>query len=141
MPKTATKRSLQAHHHVAIEMRYVGKTYSQIAEDLTAQFKRDFRADVVARWFRSNGILELEYLDYARKENDRRRQFVVEELKKVIPKIPLKFEQLLDRTYMIPIKKTGEVVNTNIPQLDIVTVSTLKTLCEILGFKIQDAPL
>lgn len=129
MPTSAhfkKKFELKGFHYQAIEFRYEGKTYNEITTLLTEKYQKPFKENTVRHWFTSKRFLEKEYIDYAKKENDRRRQVVLEELKKIVPKIPLKFDALLERK--------GKFGN---PILDMVTVSTLKYLCEILNFKVE----
>ena len=128
-----------AYHHEAVELRYSGKPYAEVAAILTEKYKRDFRDATVRRWFMTKGILESEYLDYSKKENERRRNLILEEIKKLLPMIPAKFQQLLERVATHPFTgaKLKDENNQTIPKLDTVTVTTLKTLCEILGFKVE----
>lgn len=111
---------LQAYHFRAIELRYSGNTYKEVATQLETEFKKSFKDQTIRFWFSKNGQLDELYLDYARQENDRRRQHMREELKKLLPEIPKKFEALLNR-----------------PQIDTLTLRTVKELCSVLGFKLQ----
>ncbi len=120
------KFELRGYHHQAIEFRYEGKTYKEITTLLTEKYQKPFKVDTIRRWFISSGLLEKEYIDYAKKENERRKQFVLEELKKLIPKIPITFDALLGRK-----DKDGN------KKLDAVTIRTLELLCEILNFKVE----
>ncbi|OGX31833.1 MAG: hypothetical protein A2787_06525 [Omnitrophica WOR_2 bacterium RIFCSPHIGHO2_01_FULL_48_9] len=129
MQQIATKINFRGYHYAAVELRYEGKTYSTVAEELAKRYHKDFHAQSVRRWFMRGGILETEYLDFASKENERRRQLVFEELKKILPKIPQKFDALLERR-----DETGR------EKLDSVTLGTLKVLCEILDFKVKAGP-
>lgn len=116
-----------AYHDRAVELRYQGKTYAEIALLLTDEFKKDFRDDRIRKWFSlSTGILAHKYLEYARMENDRRRQVIMEELKKVAGRIPATFDLLLDRKYQ-----------DGTPKADMTTVAALKLACEVMGFKIE----
>ena len=115
---------------MAIELRYEGKTYSEISMLLSQKFKFDFKEGTVRKWFQRGGMLELMYLDYARKENDRRRQVIVEELKKVTQVIPEKYSDILNRQ-LTNLDDEGQLKANEVVR------KTLKDLCDILGFKIQ----
>jgi len=117
---------LQKYHYEAIEMRYRGLTYKEICKELQKTSPRPVKESTIMNWFSRRGMLGKEYLDYAKKENHRRRQVVLEELKKIVLKIPAKYDALLDRVD----SKGGE-------KLDMVTRATLKDLCELLGFKFE----
>lgn len=77
------------------------------------------------------GILEQEYIDYAKKENERRRRVVAEEMKKIIPKIPQKYVEILERSIESLDPET-------VVKRDNVTVKLLKDLCLLLGFKLNE---
>jgi len=141
--KSETKSGfkLMSYHYRAVELRYSGTIHKEIAEILRGEFGKNFSDSKVRHWFAGGGLLETYFLDYSRKENERRRNEVIERMKTILPKIPEKFEQLLDRVMVAPF--TGEKIidketNKPVPQLDSVTINTLKTLCDILGFKITD---
>lgn len=129
---------LMAYHYEAIEQRYLGNTYPAVAEYLTGKYKRDFNPETVRWWFSQKGYLFDLYIDYAARENERRRRLMQEELRKLVPSIPKKFADLLNRVQRVPF--TGEVLKDpdskkEIDKLDMTTVAALKLLCEILDFK------
>lgn len=130
-PKTPKEFKFRRYHFLAIELRYQGKTYKEITENLTTVFKVSFRPDRIGHWFATDGILEKAYIDYARKENERIRRFIHEELKKLLPRIPKKLEELLQRR-----DEFGQ------PKLDAVTLGAIRTLCDLLDLKesIQEGP-
>ncbi len=125
---SATKHplfQLQGHHHRAIELRYEGKTYKEITGHVAMEFRKGVHPDTVKKWFGRGGLLEGEYMDYARGENDRRRGLMREELKKLVGMIPPKLEQIIKR-----IDGTG--------QPDMVALMGIKTLIEVLGVSAND---
>jgi len=116
---------LQAYHHRAVELRYEGNTYKSIAGYIAVEYKRAFNDDSVRRWFSRGGLLADAYMDYAREENDRRRQLMREELKKLVVKIPKKLEQIMDRV-------------DQLGQPDMVALMAIKTLIDVLGITASD---
>ncbi len=131
-----------AYHYRAVELRYAGKNYPEIAEALTTEFKKDFTHDRMRKWFARKGILETQYLDYAKKENERRRQEIMEEAKKILPLIPQKYHDLLTKRFVIN-AISGEFIKDEngkkVEKLDSITVNALRNFCEMLGFKIENA--
>jgi len=125
----------QGYHYKAIEKRYHGKSYLEISTELSAEFNKAIRHQTVRRWFMRGGILESEYVDYCSKENDRRQKAMFQQMKKIVIKIPAKFDELLERQIYAKDKQTGEIVETGIKQCDMVTVQTLKLIVEMLGLK------
>lgn len=129
-----------AYHYEAVELRYTGKNYTEITTALTAKYNKEFKLDTVRHWFSRGGYLEKEYLDYAKKENLARQAVTVEELRKLAPKIPIIFSELLERVARKPF--TGEVMNDDkgkpLRKLDMVTVVALKNLMAAMGFKMPD---
>lgn len=125
-------------HMRAIELRYEGKTHAEISEVLTNEFGKKHKLDKIMHWFAHGGRLELAYLDFAKKENERRRQLVMEQMKQVLELIPQKALELLSRKATNPF--TGETLRDKdgkpISKADMVTVATLKLLMEALGFKV-----
>ena len=120
-----------AYHYEAIELRYQGKTYNEIAAYLTEKFKKDFKDERMRQWFKSGGILEAMYMDHSRKENDRRRKFVMEEMKKLYSTIPKNYQEILERP-ITELTKGQRIMQ------DSVKAKVLKDLCGILGFTISD---
>src|SRR3990167_1680378 len=82
----------QAYHHEAVELRYQGKTYLEISLIIAKKYGRDFKESTCRAWFGRGHILDTVYLDYARQENERRRQATREELKKLVSVLPITFE-------------------------------------------------
>lgn len=123
--KVPKKFKFRRYHHLAIELRYGGKTYKEIAESLTKIFKVNIRPDRIGHWFASSGILEQPYLDFANKESERSRRLVLEELKKLAPRIPKKLIALLERS-----DESGK------PKLDAVTLGTLKLMCDMFNVNV-----
>lgn len=124
MLQSATKRPLQGFHYAAVELRYQGKTYPSITAVLSETFSRDFKEQSVRRWFADRGLLHEEYLDYATVTNKERRELIVNAMHQLLPLIPRTFEALLNR----------KDVNGN-DKLDMVTLKTLKLLCDYFGVK------
>ena len=123
-PKSRIKFKFRRYHHLAIELRYEGKTYKEISEQLSEVFKVNFRPDRIGHWFASNGILEEPYIDFAKKENERVRRFVSEQLKGLLSRIPEALEGLLNR-----VDETGN------PRRDALTLATIRLLIEIVDLK------
>lgn len=152
MPPNNTKKEevnkrkpikLMAYHFEAVELRYLGQTYGAIAAELQKKYGKDFRDDRVRRWFARDGILEAMYNDYSAKENERRRKLMLAELQKLYPKIPAKFQALLDRVKRHPFtgkELIDEKTNKPIEQVDQTTLKTLVALANLLGFKVTALP-
>lgn len=122
MPRTKNKPfKMRAMHYRAIELRYEGKSHPDISEILSKEFSMDIVVERVRRWFMSGGALDNHYLEYAKKENHRRRRLMVQELQKLAPKYVKRFEELLDRRDI-----SGAL------KLDAVTVNTLRELAKNL---------
>lgn len=119
-----------AYHYEAIELRYQGKGYDEMAQYLTEKYKKDFKIERLRKWFMTGGILADMYLDYARQENDRRRKFVMEEMKKLLPTIPKTYQEIIERT--LPDLTNGQKIYH-----DSVKRQVLKDLCELFGFKLE----
>jgi hypothetical protein len=125
-------RKLYGQHMRAIELRYQGNTYQKISDILTQEFGGQKLIEPrIRRWFNRGGVLDAEYLDYAKKENERRRRHIVEEMKKVTAEIPKNYSKILNRdeSSLSPSKLIGR---------DLVLKGVLKDLCQLLGFKIED---
>ncbi len=75
--KTENVKKLYELHEIAIEMRYAGNTYEEISKALTDKFDKNHTPGKVRRWFQSGGMLDKPYFDYAKKENERRRQYMM----------------------------------------------------------------
>lgn len=116
---------LQAYHRRAIELRYEGQTYKEICGHLGVEFKIGKHPDTIKRWFGKDGLLAQHYADYAKDENDHRRQVMRTELKKLVGKVPIVLQGLIERT-----DKTG--------QPDAVALMAIRTLTEILGITADD---
>lgn len=116
---------LQGYHYRAIELRYQGRTYKEIMGDIGIEFRKGIHFDTIRKWFSRGGLLSAEYMDYARQENDQRRQLMREELKKLVAKIPQKVEKLLDR-------------EDDQGQPDMVVVQTIKLMADMLGISANE---
>ena len=129
MGQNRAKREFKymAYHYEAIELRYQGMTYEEISVALGTKYNKEFQNKRLRAWFASKGILERMYMDFAKKENDRRRQVVLEEIKKITSKIPKGYADLIKTL-------EGNLVD---PKSAGVFRQTLKDLCEILGFKVE----
>lgn len=124
------KMRLRSYHHEAIEQCYLGKTYRKIAEYLNEKYTKTFTRNTISKWFMRNGFLEKEYLDFSRKESERRRRFVIEEMKKIISMIPEKYIEIIGRD-------TKNLDPKTLIKRDTVTLRMLKDLCTLLGFRID----
>lgn len=118
---------LAGYHYRAIELRYEGNTFKDISGTIGMEFRKGIHPDTIRKWFARGGLLAEQYLDYARQENDQRRQLMREELKKLTGRIPQKIEKLLDRL-------------DERDQPDMVVVQTIKLLVDILGLSGDDDP-
>lgn len=118
---------IQKKHNRAVELRYAGKTYEEIAAILTEEFPGKVSlTQSVRRWFMSGGRLEQEYTDYARKENERRRAFTMEEMKKLVEKIPVAYDIMLNNALK---EAQSGAINDDLRKL-------LKDLAEIMGLSV-----
>ena len=117
-----------SYHYRAIELRYRGEKYESISLILSTEFKKEFKNQRIRRWFNNGGILDAMYLDYAVKENDRRRKVVMEELKKITGEIPTGYANLIEAL-------KNDLTD---PKSASVFRQTLKDLSELLGFKVDD---
>lgn len=116
---------LGAYHRRAIELRYEGHTFKEISGMLAVELRKGVHPDTVRKWFARGGFLNEDYLEYARQENDHRRQLMREELKKLVVKIPTKLGSIMDR-----MDETGKP--------DMVALMAIKTIVEILGITAND---
>ena len=109
-------------------MRYEGMKYKHIVEQLEKEFKlkQPIKEATVKFWFSNHGRLSDVYLDYMKKENERRRRLVHHELQKVVQLLPNKIHSLMTRK-----DKDGK------EKLDKVTLGTVKTILDTLGFKME----
>lgn len=128
--KNTEQTGLRKFHYEAVELRYQGKTYDEISRELTERHKRDFHLKTVASWFYSGGLLEEVYIDYSRKENNRRRRTMLEEMKKVSVKLPIGYDKLYN-------KLIQELDNPENDKADETFRKLLKDLAEIFGIKIS----
>lgn len=140
-PIDAQRNILLGLHHRAIELRYLGYTYKQICETLAIEFpagkRKTFHESTVRRWYMRGGILEAPYYDYCKKENERRRQLMVEDMKKLLPMIPPVLQQLLDRKVVIYNAATKSYTMSKDSKLDMVTVQTVKLILSTMGFQLD----
>lgn len=63
---------LNKNHHLAIELKYEGLSYEDIAKEL----KGKFSVNTLKMYFASDGVLYDAYLDYESKQNQARRDSV-----------------------------------------------------------------
>ena len=66
MPKL---KQLKAPHREAIRLRYEGKTTDEIVEHLTAK-RLKANSNTIKDWFRAGGLLEVEYENYCRDQEN-----------------------------------------------------------------------
>lgn len=114
---TNTKGPL-GHHFRAIELRYQGKKYDEIAEIVSKEFlfHKPLNPGVVRHWFARNGYLHSYYIEYAKQENRHRAEIMHTEMKKLVPKLAEVFDQLI----------AGRKDENGKPIYDMVTVAALK---------------
>lgn len=139
--KPAPARILQAYHHEAIEQRYLGKTYKEIAEYLSKRYaagkRKDFKEVTVRFWFGTVGMLYDAYFEYSKSENERRRRAMTEELKKLLPMVPKKLLSILERKMIYLDKKNGKIVVTEQDVADKTTLGAVALLLKTLGFALD----
>lgn len=123
----AKTKKLHACHHRAVELRYLGKTYGEIAEVISKELDNNYQEPRVRRWFGTGGIVENEYKHYSEQENNRRRQLISNHLYALLPRIPELIEAILNRK-----DRFGNDV------LDMLTVRTLKFLVDLLDLKVRE---
>lgn len=140
MTQKGHKIKYVAYHEEAVELRYQGKTYAEISAYLTDKYKQEFSVDRLRRWFMKGGILEERYYDYSKKENDRRRKLMMEDMKKVASKIPKVLDEVIEEPVRHPF--TGKIMtdeNGNpIRKRNGTTVKAVQTIVDMLGFKVED---
>lgn len=112
---------MTAVHYRAVELRYEGLTYREIAKILSEEYDRNIKEQTLRWWFKSGGRCEKHYLDYANKESERRRRLIHTELKKTYNKIPAKLDALLER-----LDAQGK------EKLDMVTIKTIEKIVQII---------
>lgn len=74
----------------AIEMKYEGKSYREIAEEL------DITYDTIAEWFRTVGKLRDVYISYAAQQNELIRSEATQELKGLLKKAVRRIGKLVE---------------------------------------------
>ena len=122
----------------AVELRYEGKTYGQVTEALINEFNQSIAESSVRRWFSLGESLHDPYIEYAQAQNESRRKLVIEEVKKLMPIIPQRLNEILHRKKRDMFGKLihDEDKKTMI-QLDTLTIDAIEQLRAILGL---DAP-
>lgn len=118
---------LMGYHHRAVELRYQGSTYKDIMGTIAMEFRRGISESTVKKWFMRGGLLNQEYLEYAKAENLQRRQMMREELKKLVSKVPIVLDSVLSRK-----DETG--------QSDMVALQGVKLVVEIMGISGEEEP-
>jgi len=65
---------LRKKHHLAVELRYLGKTYLEIAEEIKNQTGEFCSASGIRNWFAEGGKLLPAYFSYCEQENSARER-------------------------------------------------------------------
>lgn len=83
MPKL---KLLKKHHKRAMELKYKGKTYEDVADILNEEFgksavKEGFNENTLKHWFREGGTLVVPYREYA-DEMDNINREIIEDIKR-----------------------------------------------------------
>lgn len=121
----ATVLNMRKKHWLAIEYRYLGMTYPEIAAKITeAGDAETLAAETVRRWFMAGGMLEHMYIVHSQQESERRRRLAVHELQKTLVKIPIIMDEILERKDPM----------TGGRKHDKILVETIKELNRMLGF-------
>lgn len=110
------------HHFRAIELRYQGKKYEEIAQIISKEFlfKDLISSGTIRNWFCRGGYLHPLYIEYAKQENRYRAEVMHTEIKKVTPKLAEVFDKLI----------TGRKDENGEKLYDMVTVAALKLFIE-----------
>ncbi len=140
---TDVKPRLFEMHYKALEYRYGGFTYKEIAEALNKEYpKMPPPYERIKKWFEVGGIVEQPYIDYAKKENDRRRQHLRQKMEGLLTQLPDKFRELINERFVIN-PFSGEVIKDEkgkpIPKRDKVLLDALNSLAAMMGFKIEQS--
>ena len=69
-----TFKFLRKKHHLAIELRYLGHTYQEIADAIQDETGEACSASGIRNWFSDGGKLQQPYLQYCEKENTGRER-------------------------------------------------------------------
>ena len=118
----------------AIQLRYDGRSHQEITDILKQETQQEYKVDTLRKWFMRGGKLDEEYLEYARAENEQRRQVVMEEIKKLVPIIPIRLSQLLNRKkYNMFGAMVKDEAGNPVLNLDRVTIETIAQICNLLG--------
>lgn len=69
-----TLKNLRKKHHLAIELRYAGKPYNEIANTIQTETGEACSASGVRNWFADGGKLQQAYFEYCEQENTTRER-------------------------------------------------------------------
>jgi hypothetical protein len=122
------KHNLQGYHHRAIELRYSGTRFDDVARILGEEFKREFKPQTLRTWFGRKGMLFDEYEDYSDKENRARMAIAKQEMKKVMPLLPPKIVAILSRTKQVTDDKG---TTTEVEVIDNLTLGMIRDLLKV----------
>lgn len=114
-------------HYRAIELRYEGVQYEEMRQIIKRETGKEWNISTVKHWFATGGMLEKPYLEYAEQQNEARRKMAMQELKKLIPLIPVHYRNLLTRK-----GKDGKL------KADKLTQSTLRELCRVMAIQMEE---
>lgn len=133
-------KKYQAHHILAVQLRYQGLTHKEIAEHLAREFSRKVTPDTLRAWFRRDGYLNALYSDYAHQENEQMILLAREKMKKMLPTALEKLEDLLKKRFAYSM--VGEPIldeeGNPVEKLDQVTHKAIVTILQSVGFKLED---
>jgi hypothetical protein len=141
MPQGDIKFALQAWHYEAIELRWQGKTYREMAEIIWSKYGKRLREDRMRRWFTRGGILHDKYEEYASRENDMRQSDIRQRLTALAESIP----DVLQDTLFQPLRNpfTGQILKDEQGNILYIrnktTNEAVKILATMLGAKFDES--
>lgn len=136
---SGTRVVLQAWHYEAIELRYNGSKYKEIANALFDKYGKYILEGRIRKWFMTGGILHDLYAEYSKQQTEERRELMHQQLRQLGMKIPI----VLDETLFRPLRNafTGEEIKDNgktVYVRDRTSNEAVKILATLLGAKFAD---
>ncbi len=139
--QSGTHALLQAWHYEAIELRYTGKTYTQMSEILWTKYGKRLPEVRLRKWFMRGGILHDLYEAHASRENDMRQSDIRQRLTALAESIP----DVLQETLFTPLRNpfTGEIIKDRDGNTVFIrnktTNEAVKILATMLGAKFDES--